>query len=109
GNDRLFGGNGRNILIGGLGNDDLHGQGDSDILIGGRTAYDHRAAALWQILAEWASSDPYSVRVAKIQGGIGLPAPNDASGFSDFVRAALFGGGGLDWLFVSPGDRAHNS
>src|SRR5262249_10568944 len=52
---------------------------DSDIVIGGRTAYDHRAAALWQILAEWASGDPYSVRVAKIQGGIGVPALNDST------------------------------
>jgi len=107
GNDLLFGGNGRNILIGG-GSDELHGQGDSDILIGGSTAHDRRRRALLQILAEWASSDSYSVRVAKISGGIGVPALNDSTVFDDFVQDDLFGGS-LDWLFVFPKDRVHHA
>ena len=107
GNDLLFGGNGRNILIGG-GSDELHGQGDSDILIGGSTAHDRRSRALLQILAEWASSDSYSVRVAKISGGIGVPSLNDSTVFDDFVQDDLFGGS-LDWLFVFPKDRVHHA
>src|SRR5262245_53100186 len=108
GNDLLFGGNGRNILIGGGGSAQLHGQGDSDILIGGSTAHDRHSRALLQILAEWASSDSYSVRVAKISGGIGVPALNDNTVFDDFVQDDLFGGS-LDWLFVFPKDRVHHA
>ena len=35
GDDRLYGGRGRNVLVGGAGDDVLHGGGSRDILIGG--------------------------------------------------------------------------
>ena len=63
-----------NILIGGAGVDTLTGNG-YDILIGGTTTYDNdlsgSIAALDAILAEWASSDPYSLRISKIMSGVG--------------------------------------
>jgi hypothetical protein len=82
GNDVLIGGAGKNtlsdtgtganILIGG-GGDTLTGNGD-DSLISGTTNYDSNTganiAALDTILAEWSSSDSYSLRISKIMGGI---------------------------------------
>ena len=83
GNDVLIGGAGKdtlsdtgtgyNILIGGAGVDTLTGNGN-DILISGTTNYDSNTtaniAALDAILAEWSSSDTYSVRIGKIMSGI---------------------------------------
>ena len=82
-NDVLIGGSGKdtlsdtgtglNILIGGAGVDTLTGNGN-DILISGTTSYDSNStaniAALDAILAEWSSSDAYSLRISKIMGGI---------------------------------------
>src|SRR5262249_14918102 len=53
GDDQLIGGTGRNLLIGGGGHDHLVAGSDEDILIAGRTAYDHKRAALDAIMAEW--------------------------------------------------------
>jgi hypothetical protein len=65
---------GMNILIGGgAGGDTLTGNGN-DFLVSGTTSYDaHNAAniaALAAILAEWTSSDLYSVRIGKIFAGV---------------------------------------
>jgi hypothetical protein len=73
GNDTLKDtGTGKNILIGGLGADTLTGNGN-DILISGTTSYDSNTsaniAALDAILAEWSSTDSYSVRISKIMSG----------------------------------------
>ena len=78
GNDVLIGGAGKdtltdtgtghNILIGGAGVDTLTGNGN-DILISGTTNYDSNTsaniAALDAILAEWSSSDSYSIESAR--------------------------------------------
>ena len=83
GNDILIGGlgadtladsgTGHNILIGGGGADTITGNG-KDILISGTTSYDSNTSAhitaLDTILAEWSSSDSYSVRIKKITQGI---------------------------------------
>ncbi len=83
GNDVLIGGAGKdalsdtgtgyNILIGGPGVDTLTGNGN-DILISDSTSYDRNTnaniAALDAILAEWSSSDSYSLRISKIMSGI---------------------------------------
>jgi hypothetical protein len=68
-------GSGMNILIaGGAGGDKLTGNGN-DILVSGTTSYDAdnaaNIAALDAILAEWTSSDSYSVRIGKILAGVG--------------------------------------
>ena len=84
GNDVLVGGSGKgtltdtgtgdNILIGGAGVDTLSG-GGNDVLISGTTSYDSdtsaNIAALDAILAEWSSSDSYSLRISKIMSGVG--------------------------------------
>lgn len=64
-------GSGRNLMIGGLGADTLSGNGNS-LLISGSTTLDTNSTALDAILAEWASSDSYSSRVAAILNGGGL-------------------------------------
>ncbi len=90
GNDALIGGSGKdtltdtgtgyNILIGGPGVDTITGNGN-DILISGTTNYDSNTsasiAALDAILAEWSSSDSYSLRISKIMSGVG-PGGTDA-------------------------------
>ncbi len=90
GNDVLIGGSGKdtltdagtgyNILIGGPGADTLTGNGN-DILISGTTNYDSNTsaniAALDAVLAEWSSSDSYSLRISKIMSGVG-PVGTDA-------------------------------
>jgi Ca2+-binding RTX toxin-like protein len=89
GNDVLIGGPGKNtlsdtgtgnnILIGGGGVDTLTGNGN-DILISGTTNYDSNTganiAALDAILAEWSSSDSYSLRISKIMSGVGPDGAN---------------------------------
>ncbi len=84
GNDVLIGGAGKNtltdtgtgsnILIGGPGADTITGNGN-DILISGTTNYDSNTsaniAALDAILAEWSSSDSYSLRISMIMSGVG--------------------------------------
>jgi len=94
GNDVLIGGSGKdtltdtgtghNILIGGPGVDTLTGNG-KDILISGTTNYDSNTsaniAALDAILAEWSSSDSYSLRISKIMSGVG-------PGLTDFLNSS---------------------
>jgi hypothetical protein len=68
-------GSGMNILIGGgAGRDTLTGNGN-DTLVSGTCSYDSNnaanIAALDAILAEWTSSDSYSVRFGKILAGVG--------------------------------------
>lgn len=53
GNDSIFNGGSRSMLIGGEGNDLLIGGPDGDILIGGTTAHDDDDVALGQILDIW--------------------------------------------------------
>jgi hypothetical protein len=83
GNNVLIGGPGsntltdngtsRNILIGGGGPNTITGNGN-DILLTGTTIYDPNTAAniaaLDAILAEWASTDSYGLRISKITSGI---------------------------------------
>jgi uncharacterized protein (TIGR03118 family) len=106
GNDRLFGRHGRDILIGGDGQDKLNGGPGDDLLIGGTTAYDSNIPALLQILAEWTSTDPYTMRVDKLHNGTGgLPILNSTTVFDDGVEDVLHGGSGRDWFFAGPNDK----
>ena len=52
GDDRLHGGQGRDLLIGGLGSDSLTGNAGDDILIAGLMSHDNNAFALGAIMAE---------------------------------------------------------
>ena len=56
GDDLLIGGTGRDLLVGGSGADRLMGNAQDDILIAGTTDYDQTAAALYQVLLQWAQA-----------------------------------------------------
>ncbi len=124
GNDVLIGGAGKstltdkgtgyNILIGGPGADTLTGNGN-DILIGGTTSYDSNTvaniAALDAILAEWSSSDSYSLRISKIMNGVapgGTDALNSSTCQSDGVANTVSDGAASmqnNWFIVTLKDK----
>ena len=124
GNDVLIGGSGKdtltdtgtgyNILIGGPGADTLTGNGN-DILISGTTNYDSNTsaniAALDAILAEWSSSDSYSLRISKIMSGVGpggTDALNSSTCQSDGVANTVSDGASStqnNWFIVNSKDK----
>ncbi len=124
GNDVLIGGSGKqtltdtgtgyNILIGGPGVDTITGNGN-DILISGTTSYDSNTsaniAALDAILAEWSSSDSYSLRISKIMSGVGpgfTDALNSSTCQSDGVANTVSDGASTtqnNWFIVNSKDK----
>ena len=120
----LEGGKGRSILIAGTGAAHLKGHSGDDILIGGTTAFDNNEAALLAVLAEWNSGESYLQRIANLQSA---PAtmngqtvdPNGSYRAGYYLNAAtvhdnglsdhLEGGGDLDWVFASLGDKTDRS
>ena len=124
GNDVLIGGSGKdtltdtgtgyNILIGGAGVDTITGNGN-DILISGTTNYDSNTsaniAALDAILAEWSSSDSYSMRISKIMSGVGpggTDALNSSTCQSDGVANTVSDGASStqnNWFIVNSKDK----
>ena len=124
GNNVLIGGSGKNtltdtssgdnILIGGAGADSITGNGN-DILISGTTSYDSNTsaniAALDAILAEWSSSDPYSLRISKIMSGVGsggTDALNSSTCQSDGVTNTVSdgpSGAQNNWFIVNSKDK----
>lgn len=120
GNDILIGGDGAdrlidlagaNVLIGGLGVDYLSGGGaqSGNILIGGRTAHDDTDAALYALLAEWASGHPLTTRLSNLlQGGGsngGYLLTHGGTVRDDRRADSLFGGLLADWFFQMPLDQ----
>jgi autotransporter-associated beta strand protein len=104
GNDTLTGGTGRDILIGGLGIDLLTGGVNDDILIGGTTSFDTKLVALNLVMAEWRSSDSYSLRIGRIFGTIvgglnGTNFLNMSTVKSDTYADQLSGEGGQNWFW----------
>jgi len=124
GNDVLIGGSGKdtltdtgtgyNILIGGPGVDTLTGNGN-DILISGTTNYDSNTsaniAALDAVLAEWSSSDSYSLRISKIMSGVGAggsDALNSTTCQTDGVANTVSDGTAAtqnNWFIVNTKDK----
>jgi Ca2+-binding RTX toxin-like protein len=113
GNDRLTGGPGRDLLIGGQGSDQLNGSPDGDLLVAGYTQYDTFDTALAAIMTEWTSARSYGQRVANLSG---LTTPGaDGSAFgaranqgyylrADGVSATAFDDGAADTLTGSSGE-----
>ncbi len=107
-------GTGYNILIGGGGVDTLTGNGN-DILISGTTSYYSNTsasiAALDAILAEWSSSDSYSMRLSEISSGVGpggTDALNSSTCQSDGVANTVSDGASgaqNNWLIVNSKDK----
>ena len=104
--DRLIGGQGQDILIGGGGQATLQAGAGGDILIGGTTAYDNNTAALAAVLAEWSRIDiDYATRIAHLTGSLsgGLNGSNVLSSgtvHSNGLADNLYGGAGMDWYFA---------
>ncbi|HZL86769.1 MAG TPA: TIGR03118 family protein [Pirellulaceae bacterium] len=104
--DLLLGFAGRDVLIGGAEADVLLGGTGDDLLIGGSTAHDTSTAALLQILAEWTSTDPYSVRVSKLRTGDGgLPKLDSTTVQDDGAIDTLVGAADRDWFVAAADDR----
>src|SRR5262249_28671774 len=98
------GGDGRNLLIGGLGADVLQGWVEQDILIGGTTNYDQNAIALRAIMSEWTRTElDYATRIAQLNGSQaggtnGAFLLNATTVHDDGATNVLFGGQDLDWF-----------
>jgi Ca2+-binding RTX toxin-like protein len=102
-NDVITGG-GRSILIGGKGVDTVKGGSVDDIVIGDSTSFDHNAAALASLLAEWQRTDEtYTQRINNLRNGGGLNGANKlvfgSTVLDDLAADVLTGGLGLDWFF----------
>jgi Ca2+-binding RTX toxin-like protein len=101
----LSGNAGRNVLIGGgsgytLQPDTLVGGIGEDLLIAGYTSYDTSVADLTAIRNMWARPDlPQSRRITNLTGGMGVPALNATTVFSNYARNIVLGRGALDFFF----------
>lgn len=112
GDDTLYGGRtGRDILIGGTGNALIHAGNGGDLLIGGTTTFDSQMAAdsfaaIDAIMAEWASTDSYALRISRLSGAAG-----GKNGTTDLTTTGsatvsapsmdtLIGGTGPDWFLA---------
>jgi Ca2+-binding RTX toxin-like protein len=104
--ESLNGQNGRDILIGGTAIDTLIGGHGTDFLIGGSTAYDNDVTALQSLMAEWASSNSYKIRISHLtgasSGGLNgdytLHGGPDATVFDDGYADVLTGNDYYDWF-----------
>ena len=109
GDDDINGGKGRNLLIGGTGADRVVGNSGEDLLIGGITSWDAHEAALWALMQEWTSAASYDTRVARLRGtqGGGANGQFTLAGdtvLDDFAADKLTGSSGRDWFFTFAGD-----
>lgn len=106
GDDQLTGGSGRDVMIGGNGADKLGGNAGDDILVAGYTVIDGRSSPgheeFWcDVLMEWASSNLFPTRVAKLRTFL-LPSVRD-DGDTDEVDF-LQGSSGNDWIIFASGE-----
>lgn len=106
GNDVLKGISGRNILIGGTGGDVLQGGIDDDLLLSGSSSYESTPAILQALLTEWASANPYQIRVDHLLGTTGGGANSTfilspATVTTDTDADYLTGNTGQDWFLAN--------
>jgi hypothetical protein len=103
GADTITAGAGRSVLIGGTGVDHVGGGLADDLVIGDSTSFDHNAAALASILAEWQSAGSYAQRINHLRLGGGLNGTNElvfgVTVTDDHAADVLTGGAGSDWFF----------
>jgi Ca2+-binding RTX toxin-like protein len=105
GNDVLQGVSGRNILIAGPGGDILQGGSDDDLLLAGSSIYESNPAILNALMAEWASGNPYQVRVdhllGNVAGGLNTSFILSSSTVGNDIDADyLTGNGSQDWFLA---------
>src|SRR5262249_24937949 len=88
--------------IGGKGADKVIGGSSDDLIIGDATSFDHNAAALASILAEWQSAGAYAQRINHLKLGGGLNGSNKlifgVTVTDDLAADVLTGGAGTDWF-----------
>ena len=108
GNNHIEAGSGRNLLIAGTGNTHVEEHGGQAIEIAGTTLFDANAEALTAIENEWASADPLTTRVAKIEQGVSQDGSNTKyhlgadTVFANGGHNHLEAGSGMDWFFANP-------
>jgi hypothetical protein len=95
----LYGGYGRDLLVGSRDSDHIEGGGDDDILIGGYTSYDNDVAALDSIMDIWGSSDTFNARVSALTGAGGLLQAG-VTVFDDNSKDDVIGNSGRDLAFA---------
>jgi hypothetical protein len=108
GADSLQGDGGRDLMIGGGGKDLIRGNAHEDILIGGTTAYDSNLFALDKIMQEWGRTDvSFTTRVNRLKstasdglnGSYNLVSDGTSKTvFDDEVQDSLYGDDGNDWI-----------
>lgn len=86
GNDTLYGLGGNDILIGGTGSDVLFGGSSDDLLVAGTTSFDADQTAVTALLREWSSQRPYADRVANLRGDSTSPTFNQRLNGNAFLR-----------------------
>ena len=101
------------MLIGGLGKDKLNGGKGDDLLIGGYTSYDDHVASLELIMAEWGSVRSYYDRLNNLRNAAGPVLSGTSVGlkksgseqtvFNDSDKDDLKGSSNQDWFFASLG------
>jgi fibronectin-binding autotransporter adhesin len=107
-NDHLNGHKGEDILIGGEGADRLLGGPNDDILIGGSTQYDADQDLLDLLSEAWSAGGSLSDRVAAVRDATAAAFLSVADGtvMDDGDADKLTGASGTDWFFAdTPQDR----
>ncbi|MDA1017836.1 MAG: hypothetical protein O3A00_25685 [Planctomycetota bacterium] len=93
-------------MIGGSGRDRLYGGNGTDLLIGGATSFDQDPVALRMLMSEWSSNRSHAARVSNLRNGTGpvltaeLRLEAGATVFDDNATDYLFGGRRQDWVFA---------
>ncbi len=96
-------------MVGGHGADRLHGGNGDDLLIGGASwalTLENDAAARDAVLSTWRSADNYATKIQKLRiDGVGPDASiklSDGAAVSDdFLVDTFFGNSGLDWFVLN--------
>jgi Ca2+-binding RTX toxin-like protein len=105
GNDPLTTAFGTNVLIGGTGADKLTGGAGDDLLIAGPTAFDADPAGLATILSEWTGGNSYATKVANLTAGVNGTMLTAATVSDDGLKDTLSGKKGSDWFLASATDK----
>jgi Ca2+-binding RTX toxin-like protein len=100
--NRLWGGPGRDLLIGGYGADQLYGESGDDILIGGSVA---STVNLGSVMSVWTGSSPFLTRVANLNGLL-----NSSTVFNDANAVdRLLAGPDSDWAWAYGPDQVYGA
>lgn len=104
GDDTIHAGGGRDFVIGGIGADNINGGAGEDILFDGVTSSDYNDTALMSLMNEWKRTDrSYTQRISNLENGGGLNGNyrfNSNTVNSDYYSDTLTGGADRDWFWA---------